>query len=139
MLFIPDMKIPQQANFNGKFVSADNVANLNGFIKLVEFKKYKINNLIIDESTSEDAMNIFITSDRINFTDSLYIKNVNIANILKRDSLNLNIKLSDKNAINQLDLNSLVEFNASGDTRMALSILPSDVIINSEVWKIQRK
>lgn len=139
MLFIPDMKIPQQANFNGKFVSADNVANLNGFIKLVEFKKYKINNLIIDESTSEDAMNIFITSDRINFTDSLYIKNVNIANILKRDSLNLNIKLSDKNAINQLDLNSLVEFNASGDTRMALSILPSDVIINSEVWKIQEK
>lgn len=139
MLFIPEMKIPQQANFNGKFVSADNVANLNGFIKLVEFRKYKINNLIIDESTSEDAMNIFITSDIINFTDSLYIKNVNIANILKRDSLNLNIKLSDKNAINQLDLNSLVEFNASGDTRIALSILPSDVVINSEVWKIQEK
>lgn len=139
MLFIPQMKIPQQANFNGKFVSDENIANLNGFIKLVEFRKYKINNLIIDESTSEEAMNVFITSDRINFTDSLYIKNVNIANILKKDSLNLNIKLSDKNAINQLDLNSLVEFNASGDRRIALSILPSDVIINNETWKIQEK
>lgn len=139
MLFVPQLKIPQQANFNGKFVSAENIANLNGFIRLVEFRKYKINNLIIDESTSEDAMNIFITSDRVNLTDSLYIKNINIANILRKDSLNLNIKLSDKNAINQLDLNSLVEFDANGTRRIALSILPSDVIINNEVWKIQEK
>jgi hypothetical protein len=139
MLFAPKLKIPEQANFNGKFVSDSNIANLNGFIKLIQYNKIKINNLIIDESTSEDAMNVFITSDRVDITDSLYIKNVNIANILKNDSLSLNIKLSDKNAINQLDLNSLVEFTSSGDQRIQLSILPSDVIINNQTWKIQEK
>lgn len=139
ILFIPELKIPEQANFNGKFVSGENIANLNGFIKLIQYNNIKINNLIIDESTSADAMNVFITSDRIDLTDNLYIKNVNIANILRNDSLNLNIKLSDKGAINQLDLNSLVEFKSNGEDKIRLSVLPSDVIINNEVWKIQEK
>jgi hypothetical protein len=139
MLLMPALKIPDGASFNGQFVSAENIANLNGFAKLIQYNKIKINNLIIDESTSADAMNIFITSDRVDLTDSLYIKNVNIANILRNDSLNLNIKLSDKDAINQLDLNSLVEFTQTGPEKIRLSVLPSDVIINREVWKIQEK
>lgn len=139
MLFAPAIKIPEKANFSGKFVSEENIANLSGFIKLVQFNKIKVNNLIIDESTAADAMNLFITSDRVDITDSLYIQNVNIANILRNDSLSLNIKLSDKNALNQLDLNSLVEFKSTGDQMMQLSILPSDVIINNETWKIQEK
>ena len=139
MLLIPALKIPEKASFNGKFVSSENIANLNGFVKLLQYNKIKINDLIIDESTSAKAMNIFITSDRIDISDSLYIKNVNIANILKNDSLSLNIKLSDKNATNQLDLNSLVEFTDQGPEKIRLSVLPSDVIINREVWKIQEK
>ncbi|MGB4401055.1 MAG: translocation/assembly module TamB, partial [Daejeonella sp.] len=139
LLLMPALKIPEGANFNGKFVSSENIANLNGFAELIQYNKFKINNLIIDESTSADAMNVFITSDRIDLTDSLYIKNINIANILRNDSLNLNIKLSDKNAMNQLDLNSLVEFRDTGDEMIRLSVLPSDVIINNEVWKIQEK
>ena len=139
MLLMPALKIPDGAKFNGKFVSAENIANLNGFAKLIQFNKIKINNLIIDESTSAQAMNVFITSDRIDITDSLYIQNVNVANILRNDSLSLNIKLSDKNATNQLDLNSLVEFRDTGNEMIRLSVLPSDVIINNEVWKIQEK
>src|SRR5690606_31825222 len=114
MLFIPALSIPDQANFNGRFVSAENIANLSGYIKLLKYNTIRINDLIIDESTSASAMNVFITSDRIDITDSLYIRNVNIANILRNDSLSLNIKLSDKDATNQLDLNSLVEFAREG-------------------------
>lgn len=139
MLLAPRLRIPEQANFTGKFVSEKNIANLSGFIKIVQINKIKINNLIIDESTAEDAMNLFITSDRVDITDSLYIQNINIANILRNDSLSLNIKLSDKDALNQLDLNSLIEFKTNGDQKMQLSILPSDVIINNETWKIQEK
>ena len=93
ILFAPKLKIPEQANFNGKFVSDSNTANLNGFIKLIQYNKIKVNNLIIDESTSADAMNIFITSDRVDITDSLYIKNVNIANIFCHDPLQDTLKI----------------------------------------------
>lgn len=137
LLFFPDIKIPEQANFSGKFVSLQNIATLNGFAKLITYKKIKINNLIIDGSTAADAMNLFVTSDRVDITDSLYFKNINVSNILRNDSLNLNVKLSDKNAANQLDLNGLVEFNAK--TFASLSLLPSDVVINRETWRIQEK
>lgn len=139
LLFIPELKIPDEANLFGQFNSAEHIANLNGFIKTAYYNKVKINNLIIDQTTTPKALNLFITSDQIDLSDSLYIKNVNIANILKNDSLSLNIKLSDKNATNQLDLNGLVEFSQHKDSTARLSILPSDVIINREIWRIQEK
>ena len=40
-------------------------------------------------------------------------------------------------AINQLDLNGLVEFSKVADSTAKLSLLPSDVIINREIWRIQ--
>ncbi|WP_245580870.1 translocation/assembly module TamB domain-containing protein [Daejeonella oryzae] len=139
LLFIPELKIPEQASITGQFNSEQNIANLSGFSKLVTYNKLKFNNLIIDQTTTPLALNLFITSDQVDITDSLYIKNVNIANILSNDSLKLNIKLSDKDAINQLDLNGLVEFSKVADSTAKLSLLPSDVIINRETWRIQYK
>ncbi len=136
-LFIPDLTVPQPAVFNGRFASADSIATFNGFAPLITYKKFRINNLIIDETTSKKAMNIFVTSDRIDITDSLYLQNINIANILSRDSLNLNVKLSDKTASNQLDLNGLAVFNK--ETFANLSLLPSEVLINNETWKVQEQ
>src|SRR5690606_37175987 len=56
-------------------------------------------------------------------------------NTLKNDSLSFNLKLSDKDATNQLDLYGLIEFGT--DTLAKVSILPSDVIIDNSVWKIE--
>lgn len=137
LLFAPDIKIPDGANFNGKFVSAENLVSFSGGAKSVEYKTIKIANLIVDESSMSNSLNIVVTSDRVNFNDSLYVKNINISNILRNDSLSLNVKLSDKNATNQLDMNGLVEFGK--DTTATFSLLPSDVIINRESWKVQEK
>lgn len=134
MLFARDLHIPQGAVFYGRFVSADSIAAINGSSPLIVYKKLRVNNFILDESATSKTLDVFLTADRIDISDSLYIKNINIANIIRNDSLALNVKLSDKDATNQLDLNGLVEFGR--DTLARLSILPSDVIINHEVWRI---
>ncbi|PWG78861.1 translocation/assembly module TamB [Pararcticibacter amylolyticus] len=134
MLLIPDLSLPDGAVFYGRFVSADSIAAVNGSSPLIRYKKIKVNNFILDESAGKNALNIFLTADRIDITDSLYIKNINIANVVHNDSLALNVKLSDKDATNQLDLNALVEFGT--DTLAKLSILPSDFVINKESWKV---
>ena len=136
-LFVKDLRVPEGAILNGKFDSDSNISTINGFARAIQYQKIKANNLIVDESTEDNQMNIFLTSDRIDLTDSIYLKNVNVANILRNDSLSLNIKLSDKDANNQLDLNGLVEFSA--DSLAKLNILPSDVVINRETWRIQDK
>ena len=136
-IFAPKLFIPDGAILIGKFDSDSSISTINGYVKTLQYDGIKANNLIVDETTENKQMNIFLTSDRIDLGDSLFVKNVNIATILRSDSLSLNVKLSDKDATNQLDLNGLVEFSA--DSLAKLSILPSDLVINREVWKIQDK
>ena len=136
-LILPGLKIEEQALLIGNFDSRNNTATLNGSIKTISYKGITANNIIIDENTTSDQLQAVITADRVDLNDSLYIKNVNISNLLRNDSLSLNIKLSDAGDDNQLDLNGLVEFDS--DITAKISILPSDLKINNEVWTIQEK
>ncbi|MET3981704.1 hypothetical protein ABIB62_004280 [Mucilaginibacter sp. UYP25] len=134
-IFMPELKIPEQGSFVGKFNSVNKTATLNGYIKTIKLGKIVFHDFIIDESTTDDFLGLNVSLNRVDLSDSLYIKNINITNFLKHDSLNFNVKLSDKDAANQLDLYGLVEFGR--DTTAKLKILPSDVVLERENWKIQ--
>jgi len=134
-LFDPDLKIPDQGTFVGEFNSADETATLNGYVKTIQLGKTVFHDLILDESTSNGQLGVNISLSKINITDSLFIKNIDISNQLRKDSLNFNIKLADKDATNQLDLYGLVEFGR--DTTAKLKLLPSDVILEHQDWKLQ--
>lgn len=136
-LVIPGLEIEDEAILIGSFDSRNYTASLNGSIKKLTYKGIIANNIIIDESTTERQLTAIITSDRVDLNDSLFIKNVNISNVLRNDSLALNVKLSNADDANQLDLNGLVEF--SGEQTAKISILPSNLKINSEDWNIQDK
>lgn len=136
-LIAPGLAIEDQALLVGNFDSRNNTATLNGFIKKLNYKGIIANNIIIDENTTDKQIQAIITSDRVDLNDSLFIKNVNIVNVLRNDSLALNIKLSNADDANQLDLNGLVEF--ASDTTARISVLPSNLKINSEDWTIQEK
>ncbi len=133
-LFLPKLKIPERGTFVGSFNSVKKTATLNGLVKTIQYDKMVFHDLLIDESTENDYLGVNISLSKVNLTDSLFIKNINITNFLKRDSLNFNIKLSDKNAVNQLDLYGLVEFGR--DTTAKLKLLPSDIIIEQQKWRL---
>lgn len=133
-IFLPKLKIPERGTFIGKFNSYTNTATLNGLIKTIQYKNIVFHDLLIDEGTYNDFMNLNISLSKVDLTDSLFIKNINITNFLKKDSLNFNVKLSDKDAQNQLDLYGIVEFGQ--DTSAKLKLMPSDVILQNEAWKI---
>ena len=135
--FSPDLKIPDQGTFIGQFNSADQTATLNGYVKTIQYGTTVFHDLILDESTTNDFLGLNISLSQVDLTKTLFVKNINITNFLKRDSLNFNVKLSDKDATNQLDLYGLVEFGK--DTTAKLKILPSDVILEHERWKIQEQ
>lgn len=137
-LFIPELKIPERGALFGKFNSAKDSVTINGFVKTLSYAGKTFSNIIIDENTNKESMEAIISMDKVEFSEGgLYVKNIIIQNTLKNDSLSFNIKLSDKDAVNQLDLYGLVEFGT--DTLAKLSLLPSDVIIDNQIWKIQDK
>ncbi|GAB2695783.1 hypothetical protein GCM10027037_19500 [Mucilaginibacter koreensis] len=136
-MFAPQVQIPDEGTFNGHFSSADKTATLNGLIKTIKYGKIVLHDFIIDESTSDSELGVNLSLSRVDLTDSLFIRDINITNFLKNDSLNFNVKLSDKSAVNQLDLYGLVEFGR--DTTAKLKLLPSDVILENQRWKLQQQ
>jgi len=135
-LVSPGLEIDDQSLLVGSFDSRNNTATLGGIIRRLKYKGIVANNIILDQSTSPRQLTAIISSDRVDLNDSLYIKNVNISNILRNDSLSLNVKLSNADDANQLDLNGLVEFMP--DTAN-ISILPSNLKINYQDWTIEEK
>ncbi|MVN92603.1 translocation/assembly module TamB domain-containing protein [Mucilaginibacter aquatilis] len=134
LIFMPDLKIPDGGTFVGRFNSADRTATLSGLIKTVKYGKMVFHDFIVDESTADSLLTLNLSLSKVDITDSLYIKDINITNFLQRDSLNFNVKLSDKNATNQLDLYGLVEFGR--DTTAKLKLLPSEVVLERQSWKL---
>lgn len=137
LLFAPKIRFPDGVVLNMKFSTDEKSNGLSIAGKSMEYGKIRIENFILDGLAEGSQMNVFYTADNIRLTDSLYLRNINIANILKNDSLNFNIKLSDKSAADQLDLNGLVLFRA--DSSALLNILPSDIIIGGQNWKVREK
>jgi len=111
-VFKPDLKIPDQGTFIGQFNSETKTADLNAYIKTIHLGKTVFHDFIIDQNTTNDLLTLNLSLSKVNFTDSLFIKNISVVNTVKRDSLNFNIKLSDQNAVNSLDLYGLVRCNA---------------------------
>ncbi len=134
-IFLPDLKIPERGTFIGRFNSEEKTATLNGFIKRIEYGDMVFHNFILDESTLDQFLSLNISLSRIDLTDKLYLKDIDVTNFLNNDSLKFNVKLADKNATNQLDLYGLVAFGR--DTTAKLQILPSDVILENQKWHIE--
>jgi hypothetical protein len=134
-LFIPELKIPEQGTFTGNFNSVAKTATLNGYVKTIKYGDIVFHDLILDENTSEENLGLNISLTKVDLTKNLFIKNVDITNFINRDSVKFNIKLADKDATNQLDLYGLVAFGR--DTTAKLELLPSDVILENQKWRIQ--
>jgi len=136
-IFMPDLKIPDQGTFIGQFNSEKKTATLNAYIKTIKLGKILFHDFIIDESTNDDFLALNLSLNKVDLTDSLFIKNITVVNSVKNDSLNFNVKLSDKNAVNQLDLYGLVRFG--NDTTARVQLLPSDVILEHQNWRLTDK
>src|SRR5690606_11341307 len=120
-IFFPELKIPDRGVFNGKFDSEKNFVSLNAFAKTVSYNNIIFSNVIIDQITTDKSFETTVTLDKIELeNNNMFVKNIVLQNTLKSDSLTFNIKLSDKDAVNQLDLYGLVEFGS--DTLAKLSL-----------------
>jgi hypothetical protein len=135
--FKPNLHIPEQGTINGKFDSENKTETIGGYIKTIRLGKTVFHNLILDGSNYKDYLGLNISLDKIELTDSLFIKNVTINNFLKNDSLNFNVKLSDQNTINSLDLYGLVNFGK--DTVATIQLLPSDITLEQQDWRVADK
>lgn len=135
--FKSNLKIPEQGTFIGRFNSADNTETLDILIKRLQIGKTIFHDLILDESTFKDYLGLNLSVNKVDLTDSLFIKNITLNNNIKNDSINFNLKLSDQNAVNSLDLYGIL--NLGIDSMAMVQLMPSDLILEKEDWRIADK
>ncbi len=136
-ILAPKLTMSEGGLMNARFSSADRTATINFIVPKLSYGMIDVDRLIVDESANEGALRLLVTADRISATDSLYINNVNLSNVLTGDSLHVNLKLADLTASNQLDLNGMVNFQRGLPTR--IRILPSALVLNNEPWQLSNR
>ncbi|UIR56458.1 translocation/assembly module TamB [Sphingobacterium sp. SRCM116780] len=135
--FKKEISLDSGATLQAKFSSEEHNAQFNLYSPIFKYSGIKVSNLIVDQISNPESMSVFVSADRINLTDSTYIKNINISNVLANDSLRFNMKLSELNASNNLDLNGVIRF--ANQKPAYINFDPSTIIINKDKWAIKQE
>ena len=134
-IFYPKLYISPETRFFGNFSSKTQVFNLNGVFPEIGFGNARFLSVILDaENVEAGSIDINISTDSVLLGHNILARSLNIGNSVNRDSLKFNLKVDDVNAINHLDLNGLIEVN---NTQGGLSILPSVLVLENKIWKIE--
>jgi hypothetical protein len=75
-LFFPDLNISQNTKITGSFDASKNYIQLNSTSDLITYANNKIRDFTLDIKTTKlNGLDVLITSDKINLTDSLSLQN----------------------------------------------------------------
>ena len=132
-LFFPAFQLAKGGSIYGRLNTEKDLLKINCGLDFLKYKSFKLDKLVIDGENNSKVFDLNIASNRILINDSVNINNIAISNSISKDTIQFNIKLSDKNAINQLDLNGKLNFK---NDSVNLSVLPSEIIIDQSEWKI---
>ncbi|TDQ82795.1 translocation/assembly module TamB domain-containing protein [Sphingobacterium yanglingense] len=133
-LLDPSLSLDDGAHLSAIFSSEQYTAQFVAFSPLVLYKGIKLTNLSIQENADNKAFSLDVQADRMSLGDSTYINNIAIRNVLANDSLLFNVRMSEKNAINYLDLNGNIHF--AHNAPAYIKFKPSSIIINKESWQL---
>lgn len=133
-LLNPALNLDNGAHLNAIFDSEKYTARFNAFSPSVNYKGIKLTNLSIEEKADNRAFSLDILADRMNLGDSTYINNIAIRNVLANDSLLFNVRMSEKSAINHLDLHGNIHF--AHNAPAYIKFKSSSIIINKEKWQL---
>src|SRR5690606_41982498 len=92
------------ARLRARFSSDNYTANFDAFSPIVTYKGMKITNLVLTENADDRAFSLDIRADRFSFSDSAYVDQIAIKNVLANDSLKFQISLTETKRPNALKL-----------------------------------
>ncbi|WP_270090855.1 translocation/assembly module TamB domain-containing protein [Sphingobacterium sp. SYP-B4668] len=132
----PNLTLEDGATLNANFSSEKYTAQFQAYSPTIKYSGIKVTNLIIEENANQESLALMVTADKLNLSDSLYIDNINLTNILSNDSLHFNIKLSEQARPNFMDLNGNILF--AHNKPAYIHFFPSTLQINHEEWNINQ-
>lgn len=133
-VFAPDYHIAGTAIAQGRFNAVNGQFSTSGNIHELDIGNLEFNSVSFEgENEEKQHIDLSISVDSIRSNHKILARNINIFNNIRKDSLMFNVKVSDVNAVNHLDLNGHLAF---ADKVTSLSILPSELVLDRQAWNV---
>lgn len=132
----PTLTLEDGATLEAHFNSEDFTAEFNAFSPFVKYQGINLQNLSIDEIADENAFSLNLKADKVFLTDSVFVNNVEINNILSKDSLLFNIKGAEETEKNYMRLNGNIHFAHNKPAYIRFE--ESTIVVNYEPWAFNK-
>ena len=128
----PTLTLEDGATLEAHFSSEDFTAQFEAFSPFVKYQGVNLQNLRIVENADEHAFSLNVKADKAFLTDSIFVNNIEINNILAKDSLLFNIKGAEDTEQNYMRLNGNIHFAHNKPAFIRFD--ESTIVINHEPW-----
>jgi len=128
----PTLILEDGATLEAHFSSEDYTAQFNAFSPFVSYQGINLQNLSINENADDNAFSLNLKADKIFLTDSIFVDNIEINNVLSKDSLLFNIKGAEETAQNYMRMNGNIHF--AHNKPAYIKFEESTIVLNHEPW-----
>ena len=128
----PTLVLEDGTTLTAHFSSEDFTAEFQAFSPFVQYQGFNLENLRINERADEDAFSLNAFADKLIFSDSLFVEEVSIQNILSNDSLLFSISGSRDQDSSSVHLNGNIHF--ANNKPAYIQFTSSQLLIGGEMW-----
>jgi len=140
--FLPNVNVNDSSTFFCKYNSQLNQLQAKANSKKIEFKKYQINNLVINALSNDSILTLKTISSSFILSKLMVFENFNTTSLTAKNSINLIVDWENNDTLkNKGRLISNTTFIAEKQKKIPkinISILPSKIIVRDSIWKIPK-
>lgn len=128
----PTLVLEDGTTLEAHFSSEDFSAEFEAFSPFVQYQGFDLQNVRIDERANEDAFSLNAYADKLFFSDSLFVQEVEIQNLLSNDSLLFRISGAADSDSNSVLLDGNIHF--ANNKPAYIHFTSSTLMIGGESW-----
>ncbi len=135
-LFITDLKVSENTHFSGTYNSKTNALFSSVSSQMIEYTGISLMKSDFDIETFSKTIYLTVNSDRISYSDSLFIENFIGNAVVYKDNMNFSLFWDNKviSSVTSGDIKGNVVF--SDTTGLKVELAPSNFTLANKQWQI---
>lgn len=134
--FAPEISVSDNSSFQGRYSSVSDEIYLRGRLSEIVYKNIRINDVQVEAENPGKEFRFGVFSDRVNFTDSIYLSRFEVNSFTFNDSLGLVVKWDNKTKIaNKAFIQGVASFPKNAEVSFHLE--QTNITIAGLDWQVE--
>lgn len=136
--FAPELSISDSSNFQGRYSSISDEIYLRGRLNEISYKNVKVVDVQVEAENPGKEFQLGVFANRVNFTDSIYLADLEVNTFTFNDSLGLVVKWNNKTKIaNKAFIQGFASFPKNEEVSFHLA--QSNITVAGLDWAVEEQ